>query len=323
MVNRVAVPLLIAIVLAVAGCSSSGSSAGNGSSQTSAPHAQAGGAADCTPARTIPATPREHSIVSAGVARAYLLDLPPGYDGRTAGPMVLDFHGFASNAVEQDARTQLSTKGGRRGYIVVTPQSMPPQWNLAAGPKPADDDYAFIDSLVSDLEHQLCVDPHAVFAAGHSNGSAFAGFLVCREPYRFAGVAMVSATVPSACPAPHRPWVMAVAGTSDPSVPYNGGTVAGSTIHIPSVADTFAGYQRTYRCTTRSPMTTPQAGIQRQALTGCAGGAQVQFDSVIGGTHAWPGSSAATADATDSPAGKTFDASDAILDFFDAARRSG
>jgi polyhydroxybutyrate depolymerase len=313
-----AAALMLAIVV-VGGCSS-GASKHTATSTTT--RTQPARRADCTPARTMAATPRQRSIVSGGVTRTYLLDLPPGYDGRTARPMILDFHGFASNAVEQDARTQFSTKGGRRGYVVVTPQSAPPQWNLAAGQRPAGDDFAFIDALVSDLEHQLCIDTHAVFAAGHSNGSAFAGFLVCREPYRFAGVAMVSATVPSTCPAPHRPWVMAVAGTADPAVPYKGGRVAGGPIGIPPVEFTFASYQQIYRCATRLPTTTPHPGVQGQQLTGCDGGAQVQFDSVIGGTHAWPGSSAATADATDSVAGKTFDATDAILDFFDAARRS-
>jgi len=77
-----------------------------------------------------------------------------------------------------------------------------------------------------------------------------------------------------------------------------------------------------YGCTNRSTTITPQPGVLLQQLTGCEGGAQVRVYSVIGGTHAWPGSSAATADFTDSAAGKAFDATDAILNLFDAARRS-
>ena len=44
---------------------------------------------------------------------------------------------------------------------------------------------------------ELCIDRARIYATGHSAGSAFAGFLVCTKPSRYAAVAMVSATVPS------------------------------------------------------------------------------------------------------------------------------
>ena len=211
----------------------------------------------------------------------------------------------------------MGAKGAARGYVVATPTSDPPQWNAFSDPTLADD-YGFIAALVTDLQGRLCIDPTRIFAAGHSNGSAFAGFLVCKAPYPFAGVAMVSATVPSTCPADVMPAVIAIAGTADPQVPYAGGTVGGSTISIPPAADTIAAYATRYGCEPSPVTDEPIAGVQRVRYDGCGGGTAVVFDTVVGGTHPWPGGSQAIADPTDSAAGKQFDATTAILDFFDA-----
>jgi polyhydroxybutyrate depolymerase len=127
------------------------------------------------------------------------------------------------------AVSQLGTKAPTRGYIAVVPDSLgnPRQWNFGGDPHQADD-FGFIDALITDLTKRLCVDADRIYAAGHSNGSAFTGFLQCKPPFRFAAVAMVSAFIPSTCPAGKAaPSVMAVQGTADPGVPYDGGPVAG------------------------------------------------------------------------------------------------
>jgi polyhydroxybutyrate depolymerase len=299
--------LLLALLTA---CTSGGQT---GSSESgSAPPSSVN---DCSPARSGPAGTSQ-TLSFGGETRTYLLALPPTYDGTTAMPLVLDFHGFASNGPTLDADTELGAKGASRGYIVVTPSSDPPEWNEFGDPARADD-YAFVHALVVSLEERLCIDPKRVFAAGHSNGSAFAGFLVCRPPFEIAAVAMVSATVPSTCPDDLVRSVLAIAGTADPQVPYAGGTVGGSTIAIPAVPDTIAAYVARYHCTAAPQQDAPVPGVDRIVYGGCAAGALVALATVVGGTHAWPGGIAAHADPNDSDAGHTFDASAAILDFFD------
>ncbi len=278
--------------------------------------------ADCTPARPAPAA-REQTFRFGGVDRHYLLEAPAVYDGRRALPLVLDFPGFANTMEAQDAFTEMGTRGTTHGFVVVTPDALgsPRQWNEFALPGQADD-FGFVHALVADLERRLCVDRERVYGAGHSNGSAFAAFLACRAPYDFAAVAMVSATTPAGCPDGVAPSVLAIAGTADLSVPYTGGTVAGSTIPIPAARATIAAYAERYHCAEPARVATLRTGVSELRYTGCTGGAEVALDTVADGSHTWPGGPAAAVDATDSAAGKGFAATERILTFFAAHHRT-
>jgi polyhydroxybutyrate depolymerase len=270
----------------------------------------------CTPARD-QEVGGPHTFAFGGEQRAYLLHLPASYDGRTLVPLVLDFHGFASDGATEEANTALGTKGTARGYIVVTPTSDPPEWNEFGAADRADD-FGFVHALVADLQARLCIDLSRTYAAGHSNGSAFVGFLACKPPLVFAAIAMVSATIPSLCPDDTGPSVLAIAGTADPQVPYDGGAVGGSTIQIPGVVATLNGYASHYHCDPAATPDVPGEGVQRIRFHGCVRRIDVVLDTVVGGTHPWPGGPEARSDASNSQAGRDFDATSAILDFFDA-----
>jgi len=234
-------------------------------------------------------------------------------------PMILLFHGFASSKEEIDADTKLDRIGSARGYIVVTPDgsSNPRTWNFISGASGSTaDDFTYVDALVRDLEQRLCVDTTRVYAAGHSAGSAFVGFLVCHKPYHFAGAAMVSATIPSSCPPSVTYAVLSIHGTADPVVLYNGGKGVGQTVPIPPVKDTVAGLAKRASCNASPAVDAAASGVERTQYGGCAAGKDVTLLSIIGGNHPWPGGLQATADAH-APAGAHFSASNAIVDFFD------
>ena len=316
----------LAIVACHAGSGASGSTGAASSVTTAGPPANSHPPStvppdDCAPAHRGLA-PGSHSFPFDGQTRTYLLALPPGATGRRFVPLVFDFHGFASNGPEQDARTQLSAKGTALGYAVVTPDALgrPSQFNMFGTPGQPDD-YGFVHALAAELQRQLCIDPHRIYAAGHSNGSAFTGFVACQKPYLFAAIAMVSATPPSTCPPAQAPSVLSIHGSDDPQVPYGGGAVGGGPVRSPSVPQTIARYAKDDGCPSPGRHDTPHPGVDRVRYTGCPGGREVVLDTVEGGTHAWPGSSAATADPTDSAAGRTFAATDAILAFFGHHRR--
>lgn len=276
-------------------------------------------AAECAPARPARPSHRPREFEFGGVAREYLLALPRGYDGVRRHPLLLNFHGFSGSKERHEANTGLGAAGSARGYVVVTPDALgePREWNIfgAAG---AADDYAFVDALVAHLTRALCIDRHRVYAAGHSNGSAFAGFLACRRPFRFAAVAMVSAAVPAGCPDGVAPAVVAIHGTADPQVPYRGGTVGGSTVAVPPVRDVVAGYAERYGCDLPGEQGRAAPGVRRLRSRGCAGGSEVLLYTVVGGGHEWPGGATARGvPAADRVPGSTFPASERILDFFD------
>jgi len=272
----------------------------------------------CEAARRAPVEPGAQTLRYGGRDRDYRLALPEGSGDRSGHPLVLNLHGFSSNMDKHDANASVGAEGAARGYIVVTPQALglPRRWNIAAA-EDQPDDFGFLHALVADLSGRLCVDPHRVYAAGVSNGAAAAAQLVCQPPYSFAAVAMVSATVPAECPPEHPVSVLAIHGTADPQVPYNGGKVGGEGLTVPPAPKVVEWYAQRYGCATPPVRDEPVPGVQRVRHAGCRGGEEVVLDTVVGGRHEWPGSKAALGDSAVTGAGKTFSATTAILDFFD------
>ncbi len=250
--------------------------------------------------------------------RTYSLALPPS-DGRRH-PMVVLFHGFASSASAIDAETSLDKLGSARGDIVVTPDgsSNPKTWNFLSGASgSATDDFGFIGALIPHLEQVLCVDSQHVYAAGHSAGSAFVGFLACKKPYPFAAIAMVSATIPSTCPASVTQAVLSIHGTADSTVLYYGGKGIGQTVAIPPVKQTVANLAKRNGCGATPATDQPAPGVERLRYTGCHDGKDVALLTIVNGQHPWPGGLQAKASEPNIP-GAQFSASNAILDFFAA-----
>lgn len=259
-----------------------------------------------------------HTFNFDGEDRTYLLDLPDDYDGTTAHPLVFNFHGFSANKEVQEAYTAIGKIGAERGYVVVTPDALsdPREWNYLDVEDRADD-FGFIDALVADLSERLCIDTDRIYAAGHSAGSAFTGFLVCREPYRFAAVAMVAAFIPTTCPADEvAPSVIAFYGDEDPLVPYDGGTVDGGP-GIPAALDTLEQHADAYEC---DPVVEeqPDDDIEIRTLKGCVQGSEVVLYTINGGGHGWPGNEAEE-DIGGQPDNALlgFPGTETILDFFD------
>lgn len=291
-------------LLAVAGCGGADDEA------TSPPPTKP---ADCSPARPMPAPPADEPQTFAfdGQDRTYLISLPDDYDGTAEHPLVLGFHGHGGTSLGAAVASELGEQGPERGYIVVFPQALGavPAWNFGADPAQAND-FAFVDALVGDLSERLCVDADRIYAAGHSNGSAFTGFLACQPSYRFAAVAMVSAFIPSTCPVDEAvPAVMAVHGTADPGVPYDGGSVAGGPTVIPPALETLDAYRDHYDCDPTPVESEPQPGVESKAYEGCLEGSEAVLVTIAGGGHEWPLDK--------------FPATAAILDFFDTHTRAG
>jgi polyhydroxybutyrate depolymerase len=318
--GTVAATVLLAALALVACSSGGGAGAGNAGGPDGATTDAGAAPPDCDPPRPAAPTDAAQSFRFGDQTRAYLLALPDDYDGTTAYPLVVSFHGFSSNKEGQNAYAAMAEKGTARGYIVVTPDALgePRDWNYFGNPARADD-FGFVDALVVDLSERLCIDADRVYAAGHSAGSAFAGFLQCRAPYRFAAVAMVAAFIPTTCPVDQAtPSVIAFHGTADPAVPYDGGSVGGGPAGIPPVLQTLEQYADAYGCDRPPAEDEPAAGVETDTLTGCAGGSEVVLYTIVGGTHDWPGNAVWPA----ASGGQAYPATDAILDFFDAHPRT-
>jgi polyhydroxybutyrate depolymerase len=350
-------PLATVAVMVLAGsllvaCTGSGSTSHRSTSGTAAPPGGSAPVAErCTPARPAPGAivaGETQTLPHGGLERRYAVHLPPTYDGSTAAPLILNLHGFGSTIERQDAITDLPSRAGARGYVVVTPQGAPlsvpvdsPEaeqaagfegfsfWNFfgssgidfgAAGPPPGfegvassalgADDVGFLAALIDHLAAELCVDQRRIYATGMSNGAGMATTLGCEIGGRLAAIAAVSGVnLTGACPGHDAVAVLAFHGDADDVVAYTGGTLMGVQLGNPSVPARMAAWAARNGCDPE-PGVEDRTGGQVTVMTWSGCDRPVQLWTLHGWGHRWPlGSSAEHA--------APVDATEQVLDFFD------
>ncbi|MGW0480676.1 alpha/beta hydrolase family esterase [Nonomuraea sp. NPDC003214] len=237
-----------------------------------------------------------HTFEHGGLTRTFLLSVPAG---RGPHPVLLNLHGLGSDARQQAAYTRLPREGAARGYIVATPQAADGRlaWTLPHTYGP--DDTAFLGALLDHLEDGLCADRRRAFAAGLSYGGAMAVALVCGLRGRLAGAAAVGGvSLAPPCERPPPATVVAVHGTADRVVPYQGGhplreatgdlRALADLVTLPPVPAVSRRWAAAYRCGPAAA-SSPASRVRLSAWTSCAGGAAVRLYTVKDGGHTWPG----------------------------------
>ncbi len=300
----------------------------------------ASGVNTCGPARPHDAGDFNLTIQSGGLTREYILHVPPSYKGWDPVPLVMNLHGYGSNAISQQYYSALWDRADQPegGFIVVHPEG------LAKLPEDPDslhwnhvqfdglwDDVAFMNDLLDEIEAMLCIDSDRVFSTGMSNGAEMSIRNACSLSARFAAIAPVAGAYypPFSWTEPPAPWrnpaetcadtrpvpIIAFHGTDDSIVPF------GESIHRPAIDNTtpdddaMQSWAAHNGCTSGRQESPVSSEVRLVTYTGCDDGADVQLYIVDGGGHTWPG-------AFDLPLlGYTtheISATDLMLDFFEA-----
>lgn len=264
----------------------SGGAAGSGGASGSA--GAAGAVSGCGDA-TLGTGSQTIQIDSDGMQRSYILYVPKGYDASKAAPLVLNFHGYGSNALQEQAWTGMDATADANGFVVAYPEGVNNSWNAgtccqSTGPKT--DDVAFARAVVADIESRACIDHKRVFATGMSNGGYLSHLLGCEAADLFAAVAPVAGVlgIPAAQCKPSRPIpIIHFHGTADTLVPYDGSAVD------PSVPDTFKGWADRDGCTGTPEQTLQHGSATCQTYKTCSAGVEVSLCTLTGEGHCWPG----------------------------------
>jgi polyhydroxybutyrate depolymerase len=243
------------------------------------------------------------TIQSAGGTRDYFVHVPPSYDPTAGAMLVVNYHGFSSNAPEEVILARMNAVADARGFIVVYPDGVAASWNAGdccgVGWTNSVDDVQFTRDLVAKIESDYCVDKDRVYATGMSNGGFMAHRLGCAASDIFAAIAPVAGVLgidPATCTPPRAVPVLDFHGTADPIVPYAGGTPVspvdlGSTIPISfrSVDTTIGAWRSIDRCVGDTTKIYAQGDATCLEFSGCAEGASVVQCTIDGGGHTWPG----------------------------------
>lgn len=237
------------------------------------------------------------SFLVDGVYRNYNIYLPAGYNAATAYPLVLNLHGYTSNAQQEELYTKMDASADANHYIVVYPNGIANYWNSwgPAGTTYGANDVKFLSELIDTISAHYHVNPKRVYSCGMSNGGYMTYTLACNLADKLAAVASVAGTMSnytySNCNVSRKIPVLHIHGTTDPVVPY----ATGATNSI-GAEQTVAFWRDTDACANISDTTalantslTDGSTVQVIRYQNCPNNNEVLFYKITGGGHTWPG----------------------------------
>ena len=289
--------------------------------------------------QTGPFTDLLQGLVVGGAPRWYLLTTPSPYSPGPSPtavspsattpvprPLVLDFAGLGESATVQAAMSQFGALGQTEGFVVAFPQGTgdPVRWDMT-GLVSSNPDLAFVTAMLDQVEATQCIDTSRVYASGFSDGAYMASALACAMSDRFTAIGAVSGLqLPTKCSTVRPVPIITFHGTADPILPFSGGT---GTAHLTQLLDDTEATPtpiptvvREWAARDGCATTSVDTDVANQVVLHnyrCPAGIDVQFYSIVGGGHSWPGSlSSASESATDGPTTFQINATSLMWSFF-------
>jgi polyhydroxybutyrate depolymerase len=298
------------------GGAATGGNPGTGGSAT------AGSSGACPATSTLRVGDNNESITSGGESRTFIVRLPTGYTGKSAAPVVIDFHPLGGTGSQQEGSSGWKAKCDSVGCISVYPDSSKKagdsSWNAGYccdnAEKDKIDDVQFARDIIKYLEANTCVDPKRIYASGGSNGGGMTYRMACEAADVIAAVApvdfrcvtgkdplanagQVTATNNTACPCTLPRPLSVIAfdeGADSTIVPYAGGQTpslatdcppGGSCVGIgfTSAVVNNATWAAFDKCT-GSPTTDPSNSLCK-TYSGCENNTQVTLCTTTSGGH--------------------------------------
>jgi polyhydroxybutyrate depolymerase len=237
------------------------------------------------------------SIMHDGLQRSYILYIPASYSAGTDAPLVLNFHGYTSNATEQLFYGDFRPIADTAGFLLVHPEgtldgSNQTYWNADWGGTV--DDIGFTAALIDSLSAQYSINQDRVYSTGMSNGGFMSYTLACSLSDRIAAIASVTGSMNTGqslnCNPQHPMPVMEIHGTADAVVPYTGN------VNISPISSVLAYWVNNNVC----DVTPIETAVPDLVLgDGCTAthfvyengnsGVEVEHYRINLGGHTWPG----------------------------------
>ncbi len=232
-----------------------------------------------------------------GIVRDYKIYVPAIYDGTTPVPLVLNFHGYGSDFIEQEQYGDFRAIADTANFILIHPNGTPDNfgtnsWNTFDNS--TTNDLGFISNLIDTLLLNYNIDTTAIYSTGMSNGGFMSYELACQLSDRFAAVASVTGSITNAhlplCNAQHPMPVMQIHGTNDGTVPYTGNII------FQPIENVINYWIQFNNCDTNAIfnvvpdiVTTDNCTAEQYVYPNGDNGAEVEFYKIINGGHTWPG----------------------------------
>ncbi len=177
-----------------------------------------------------------------GGERSARVVVPAGYRPDRTWPLVIALHGLGSSGDFLDLLLGLPQRSSSRGLVVVLPDgtvneeqsqfwnAWPPCCNFYGSDV---DDVAYLRGLIEEAKATLSIDPDRVFLVGHSNGGFMTTRMACEAADLVAGIVSISGSMSPNEDVPCTPArpvsLLAIHGTNDDVIAYEGGAINGHT----------------------------------------------------------------------------------------------
>lgn len=232
--------------------------------------------------------------------------IPSDYTTTTRYPLIIVLHGFGANGDLQSAYFGLQGRVDSRQYVMVTPDGLrnaggSRYWNATpaccAGTDPAAqvDDVGYIRSLITEAAQTYSIDEERISLIGHSNGGFMSLRMACEASELISSVVSLAgstfAEAASCAPADNPVSVLAIHGTDDATISYDGRE---GEFGFPSAPITAERYASQAGCDVNNPvertsfdLVTLLDGVDTDVLeyTGCQQNTDVALWTIIDGPH--------------------------------------
>lgn len=238
------------------------------------------------------------SIFAGGQYRSYRLYVPSIYTGATARPLILNLHGYTSNAQQQQLYSNFMPIADTANFLMVFPNgtynSGQRFWNAGISSALVND-IAFLNVLIDSLDLTYNINLNRVYSCGMSNGGYMSHTLACELSNRITAIASVTGSIFNqqygANCHPTRPVpVMQIHGTNDATVPYLGSSTS---MPVDSAVKYWVKKNNCNPVATFSNVpntsTTDGCTAEHYVYSGGTGGSSVELYKIINGGHTWPG----------------------------------
>ena len=221
----------------------------------------------------------EPCAVATGV---YFMSLPKGWDGKSALPTAVFFHGYGGTGEEVMKDEGLVNTLSDLGVLLVAPTGDNKGWSYPAKIQGPRDDFAFVASVLDDVEKRVPVDHARLFATGFSIGGSMTWYLACLMGERFAAFAPIAGAywepMPQTCPS--GPVSMRhIHGVTDKTVPMGGRSLRNGQFKQGDVMRSIAQLKTRDRCQVSPPRSEQRGALMCQTweADACGSGKEIEL----------------------------------------------
>lgn len=260
------------------------------------------------PAPSYTSSAIEQTINVDGDTRSYRIYVPKKSSSTGKYALLFNFHGFGSNAREQEKVSNMQALADKNHTVIVYPQGLTlpndkPYWRTQAK-QDRQAELRFVHAMLDELQQTHPINPKRIYATGISNGGGMANMVAAEMSDVFAAIAPVAgAYYDHTDYQPAEPVaVMAFHGTADRTVPIHGRA------KLPNIEAWAQSWSVINGCASTPRVVQNNDQLTWKRWRRCQ--AAVNVVAIKGEGHSWPGSIYSRRTQTD------VNASEMMFDFF-------